>query len=105
MKVELTEDKYAFVLFNKIMDKTSMINENFNPYERVIDNRKKRIKDWLDRFGSVIVSKENNRRYLVYKIPGIEEVMGTSYCICRVIDDETNSPIGVIEVKPIECFQ
>lgn len=106
MNVIIDKKMCAYIVLNEMIDTTyNTLNEEFNPYKKTVSDRDKRIKEWLENFGVILNSTQNNKSYLCYKIPGVEELIGSSYCICRELDGETHKPNGPVLVKPVEAFR
>lgn len=101
MKILLTENQLSSIILNEYNIADG--NASHNPYKKKFENAKERLKKLIDIQGKTMVSMENGDEYKVYEIVSLGQMLGTRYCICRIIKD--NETQGTVMVKPMALFK
>ena len=80
------------------------MNEDVNPlsqrwqYERFV------LKDYLAKYGKLMISKENGKEYKVVFDSFLSNLLGINFCICIQWDSITNMPGEIIYVRAYDKF-
>ncbi len=99
MKITIREDNLP-ILFNDILFEDFKLD---NPYLNKINADVESLNNFIRLNGSLMVSKENEREYMVYELIGLAKLIGHRYCMCRLIKD--GDGYGAVYVKPLSMFK
>lgn len=103
MKITIDENAVPYFVLGELLKK-GIVSENYNPRKNLINNRKEDIRELLERNGSLMTNIENGKRYVVYEISSLFQVLGSRYVICKEYNEELDEFQGQILVKPLEMF-
>lgn len=80
------------------------INEDVNPLAQRWHHERFMLKDYLSKYGKIMVSKENGKDYKVLYDTFLSNLLGINFCICIQWDSLTNMPGEIIYVRAYDKF-